>query len=205
MVGPPGSIPCPFCRHGIISFVKLPGSPAKENKIPMSLGLCTPCMLHRDPYRESPASAPEIKKNRVASVSSELLCPVTCSPFPSVAIPLCTCNDGPCPPFESRNAETQDDFPGSQATSTDQSKLEGPRLEKTSCSSMFWSRRSCSREHQCNAEINAWQVRLWLHLNFSCASEKEILFRSSVVCFVCMFNSYCMQTRVCFRFFSSGG
>ncbi|XP_061997646.1 E3 ubiquitin-protein ligase XBAT33 isoform X1 [Rosa rugosa] len=155
MVGPPGSIPCPFCRHGIISFVKLPGSPAKENKIPMSLGLCTPCMLHRDPHRESPACAPEIKKNRVASVSSELLCPVTCSPFPSVAIPLCTCNDGPCPPFESRNAETQDEFPGSQATSTDQSKMEGPRLEKTSCSNMFWSRRSCSREHQCNAEINA--------------------------------------------------
>lgn len=155
MAGPPGSIPCPFCRHGIISFMKLPGSPAKENKLPMSLGLCTPCMLHRDPYRESPACAPEIRKNRVASVSSELLCPVTCSPFPSVAIPLCTCNDGPCPPFESQDAETRDEFRGSQATSTGQNKMEGPRLEKTSCSSMFWSRRSCSREHQCNAEINA--------------------------------------------------
>ncbi|PQM34356.1 E3 ubiquitin-protein ligase XBAT33 isoform X1 [Prunus yedoensis var. nudiflora] len=157
MAGPPGSIPCPFCRHGIISFVKLPGSPAKENKLQMSLGLCTPCILHpRDPDRLSPACAPEIRKNRVASVSSDMLCPVTCSPFPSVTIPLCTCNDGPCPPFESREAGTQDELPRRpQATSVDQDKMEGPRLEKTTCSSMFWSRRSCSREHQCNAEINA--------------------------------------------------
>ncbi|TQD88000.1 hypothetical protein C1H46_026423 [Malus baccata] len=156
-VGPPGSIPCPLCRHGIISFVKLPGSPAKENRLQMSLGLCTPCILHpRDPERLSPACAPEIRKNRVASVSSDMLCPVTCSPFPSVTIPLCTCNDGPCPSFEAREAETQDELPRRpQATSTDQDKMEGPRLGKTTCSNMFWSRRSCSREHQCNAEINA--------------------------------------------------
>ncbi|XP_068315681.1 E3 ubiquitin-protein ligase XBAT33-like isoform X1 [Pyrus communis] len=156
-VGPPGSIPCPLCRHGIISFVKLPGSPAKENRLQMSLGLCTPCILHpRDPERLSPACAPEIRKNRVASVSSDMLCPVTCSPFPSVTIPLCTCNDGPCPSFETREAETQDELPRRpQATSADQEKMEGPRLGKTTCSNMFWSRRSCSREHQCNAEINA--------------------------------------------------
>lgn len=157
MVGPTGSIPCPLCRHGIVSFVKLPGLPAKEMKLPLSLGLCTPCILHsRESDNQSPACVPEIRKNRVASVSSDFLCPVTCSPFPSVAIPLCTCNDGPCPSFESRVVETQDDSPPhSQMASIDQDKKEGPRLEKTSCSSMFWSRRSCSREHQCNSEINA--------------------------------------------------
>ncbi|EEF51421.1 E3 ubiquitin-protein ligase XBAT33 [Ricinus communis] len=158
MVGPPGSIPCPLCRHAIVSFEKLPGSPAKEIKLPLSLGLCTPCMLHsRDTDGQSPACVPEIRKNRVASVSSDFLCPVTCSPFPSVAIPLCTCNDGPCPSFEPRTVETQDESPrGSQATSVEQDKIEGPRLEKTSCSGMmFWGRRSCSREHQCNSEINA--------------------------------------------------
>lgn len=157
LVGPPGSIPCPLCRHGIISFVKLPGSLSKENKIHISLGLCTPCMLHpRDPDHQSPAHTPEIRKNRVASVSSELFCPVTCSPFPSVAMPLCTCNDGPCPSFEPREVETQDESPQrSQSTSVDHEKMEGPRLERTSCSSMFWGRRSCSREHQCNSEINA--------------------------------------------------
>lgn len=158
LVGPPGSIPCPLCRYGISSFIKLPGSQAKENKLHLSLGLCTPCMLHpREPDHPSPARTPEIRKNRVASVSSDLFCPVTCSPFPSVAIPLCTCNDGPCPSFEPREVETQDESPrrSQAATSTDHGKMEGPRLDRTSCSSMFWGRRSCSREHQCNSEINA--------------------------------------------------
>ncbi|XP_041002816.1 E3 ubiquitin-protein ligase XBAT33-like [Juglans microcarpa x Juglans regia] len=157
LVGPPGSIPCPLCRYGIIAFVKLPVSPAKENKLHTSLGLCTPCMLHpRDPDCQSPVHTPEIRKNRVASVSSDLLCPVTCSPFPSVTIPLCTCNDGPCPSFEPREVETQDESPHRlQAISMDNDKMERPRLERTSCSSLFWGRRSCSREHQCNSEINA--------------------------------------------------
>lgn len=159
LVGPPGSIPCPLCRHGIVSFAKLPGSLPKETKLHLSLSLCTPCMLHpREPDRSTPACTPEIRRNRVASVSSDIFCPVTCSPFPSVAIPLCTCNDGPCPPFENRESETVDESPHrSQSASVDQDKV-GVRLEKTSCSSMFWGRRSCSREQQCNSEINAWSV-----------------------------------------------
>ena len=162
VMGPPGSIPCPLCRHGIVSFVKIPGSPAKENKQHMSLALCTPCMLHpRDPDRQSPACTPDIRRNRVVSVSSDMLCPVTCSPFPSVTIPLCTCNDDPCPSFETREGEAEDASPNrSQAASVDQDKMEGPRFERTTCSSMFWGRRSCSREHQCNSEINTWPV--WL-------------------------------------------
>ncbi|BAT94187.1 E3 ubiquitin-protein [Vigna angularis] len=157
MVGPPGSIPCPLCRHAVVSFVKLPGSQAKENKLHVSLGLCTSCMLHpRDLDQPSISHTPEIGRNRVASVPSEILCPVTCSPFPSMAIPLCTCNDGPCPSFEPREVETRDESPHhSQASTVDQDKIEGPRLDKTTCSSMFWGRRSCSREHQCNSEINA--------------------------------------------------
>uniref|UniRef100_A0A5B6YUF8 RING-type E3 ubiquitin transferase n=1 Tax=Davidia involucrata TaxID=16924 RepID=A0A5B6YUF8_DAVIN len=157
LLGPPGSIPCPLCRHGITSFVKLPGSAAKEIKLHLSLSLCTPCMLHpREPDCSTPACTPEIRKNCVASVSSDLFCPVTCSPFPSVAIPLCACNDGPCPSFEPREVETQDESPQrSQSTAVDQHKMEGVRLEKTSCSRMLWGRRSWSREHQCNSEINA--------------------------------------------------
>lgn len=34
--------------------------------------------------------------------------------------------------------------------------MERVRLDKTNCSSMFWSRGSCSRENQCNSEINTW-------------------------------------------------
>lgn len=154
--GPPGSIPCPLCRHGIVSFVKLPGSQAKENKMHVSLSLCTPCMLHpRDLDHSSVSRTPEIRRNRVASVPSEMLCPVTCTPFPSVAIPLCTCNDGPCPTFESREGETRDESDRRSSATMDQDKMEGPRLDKTSCSGMFWGRRSYSREHQCNSEINA--------------------------------------------------
>ncbi|KAL9237287.1 hypothetical protein vseg_011856 [Gypsophila vaccaria] len=154
-VGPPGSIPCPLCRHGIISFVKLPGSPEKEMKLPLSLGFCTPCMLHprESSDRSLTSSTPDIRKNRVASVSSDMFCPVSCSPFPSVAIPLCHCNDGPCPSFEPRDSEGGDESPRSSGT-TESDKVEGPRLDRTSCSSMFWGRRSNSRENQCNSEIN---------------------------------------------------
>ncbi|KAJ0475995.1 putative transcription factor C2H2 family [Helianthus annuus] len=101
LLGPPGSIPCPLCRHGIISFT---------------------------------------------------------SPFPSVAIPLCTCNDGTCPSSQSRDDEAQggsDGSPSHRTISGEDGKLGSLRLEKTSCSSMFWGRRSCSREQQCNSEINA--------------------------------------------------
>ena len=157
LLGPPGSIPCPLCRHGIISFVKLPGSPAKEIKLHLSLSLCTPCMLHpREAVRSTPTSTLDIRKNRVASVSPDFFCPVTCSPFPSVALPLCTCSEGPCPTCEPREVATQEESPNrSQPASWDQDKMERVRLEKASCSSMFWGRRSCSREHQCNSEINA--------------------------------------------------
>lgn len=90
------------------------------------------------------------------SVSSDMFCPVSCSPFPSVALPLCTCNEGPCPNFDSRETDPEEDsHDRSQSTTSEHEKIEGVRLGKTTCSSMFWGRRSCSREHQCNAEINA--------------------------------------------------
>ncbi|KAL5727634.1 RING-type E3 ubiquitin transferase [Ranunculus cassubicifolius] len=156
-VGPPGSIPCPLCRHGIISFAKLPCAQAKELKH-LSLNFCNPCILHRDPDPESstPPCRSEIRRNRVASVSSDIFCPVSCSPFPTVAIPLCTCNDDPCTTFESNDNETPVESPrNSQASLREEDKMDGQRLEKTTCTNIFWSRRSCHREHQCNSEINA--------------------------------------------------
>ncbi|XP_026409309.1 E3 ubiquitin-protein ligase XBAT33-like [Papaver somniferum] len=158
MVGPPGSIPCPLCRNGIISFVKLSNSPAKEElKQHLSLGLCTPCMLHHDPEPSPTSLRPEIRKNRVASVSSDFSCPVSCSPFPSVPIPMCTCNEDSCPSFEPSGRENEDESPRrSQGTiGGEEDKTEGARFDKTTCSSIFWTRRSCHREHQCNSEINA--------------------------------------------------
>ncbi|KAK6135310.1 hypothetical protein DH2020_030952 [Rehmannia glutinosa] len=102
---PPGSIPCPLCRHGIVS-------------------------LEQD-VSETVGSPENTRKKRVDSVSSDIFCPVTCSPFPSVAIPLCTCNEGPCPNFDSRESGPLEDSPDrSQSVSNEQEKMEGMRLEK---------------------------------------------------------------------------
>ncbi|PIA49560.1 hypothetical protein AQUCO_01300388v1 [Aquilegia coerulea] len=157
MSGPSGSIPCPLCRHGIISFAKLPCIEAKELKLHLSLGLCTSCILHHcDSDSSAIACKPDIRRNRVASVSSDMFCPVSCSPFPSVAIPLCSCNNELCSSVEPHEGETQDESPRhSQAILEEQDKMDGQRLPKTTCTNMFWSRRSCHREHQCNSEINS--------------------------------------------------
>lgn len=188
---PPGSIPCPFCRHGILYFVKLPGSSSKDIKLPLSLGLCTPCMLHpREREQDATSEAavsPDTRKNRVASVSSDMFCPVTCSPFPSVTIPMCTCNEGPCPDFDSGEREPPEESPHhAQPIGSEREKLEGMRSEKTTCSNMFWGRRSCSREHQCNAEINAWM--LWVGkyslVLWDFGIEIEIVGLSFLVCFI---------------------
>ncbi|KAL7107160.1 hypothetical protein ACP275_06G036600 [Erythranthe tilingii] len=160
---PPGTIPCPLCRHGIVCFLKLPGSSTKEIKLPLSLSLCTPCMLHHreQDTSETATSSPDNtitrKKRTVDSISSDIFCPVTCSPFPSVSLPLCTCTEGPCPNFDSGESGAHQDSPDRPQSTTagEQGKIEGVRLEKTTCSNMFWGRRSCSRENQCNAEINA--------------------------------------------------
>ncbi|URD81934.1 E3 ubiquitin-protein ligase [Musa troglodytarum] len=156
IASPPGSIACPLCRNGIVSFIRLPGTPVKGLKPNLALSLCNPCILHPCAV-DIPATSwqTEVRRNRVAAVSSELICPLACSPFPS-AIPSCaTCNDDPFPSNESQG-EVQSQRPphSSHATLDELEKMEEPRVD-ASCSGMFWSRRSCHREHQCNSEIDA--------------------------------------------------
>ncbi|KAM0945408.1 putative transcription factor C2H2 family [Dioscorea sansibarensis] len=156
MVGPPGAIPCPLCRNGIVSFVKLPSTPAKELKQNLALSLCNPCILPpRDPDTPATSCRTEYHKNCVASVSSEIMCPLTCSPFPSVSIPSCTCDDDPCPSDDPQGEIHEQSPRPSQSVPSEAEKTEDQRLEKTTCSNIFWNRRSCHREHQCNSEINA--------------------------------------------------
>lgn len=143
-------------------------------------------MLHpRDVDQPHLSHSSETQRNCVDSVPSELLCPVTCSPFPSMTIPMCTCNDGSCPSFEPRNVEARDEPPRhSQASTTDQDKIEGPRLDKTTCSNMLWGRRSYSRENQCNSEINAWiglcLYRYWLHFSIYRAVFLQFFLQASL-------------------------
>uniref|UniRef100_A0A1D1Z1Z4 RING-type E3 ubiquitin transferase n=1 Tax=Anthurium amnicola TaxID=1678845 RepID=A0A1D1Z1Z4_9ARAE len=153
-VSTPGSIPCPLCRHGIISFSKLPTTPVKELKPNLALSLCSPCMLHPCDGDTPPSACDsDIRKNHVASISSEFICPVSCGPFPSVSIPVCSCHDDPCTSLEPEEVQEQSPHQ-SQSTPVEQGKLEEQRLEKTSCSNMFWYRRSCHREQQCDSEIS---------------------------------------------------
>lgn len=161
MIGPPGSIPCPLCRNGIVSFVKLPTTSAKELKPNLALSLCNPCILHARGLTPSATMAcrSEFHKNRVAAVSSEVVCPLSCAPFPSAAMPACSCDDDPdpCPAIESQGEGREQSPRGSQssAPAEPEDKIDEQGLERTSCSGIFWNRRSCHREHQCNSEINA--------------------------------------------------
>lgn len=154
IVGPPGSIPCPFCRHGIVSFVKLPSTPAKGFKPNLALSLCNPCILHPCALDVPVACRSEVRRNRVAAVSSEIICPLTCAPFTSGVIPSCNCDDDPCPSNGSQGEVQAQSAHSSHVTSDELEKMEEQRAD-ASCSGMFWGRRSCHREHQCNSEINA--------------------------------------------------
>lgn len=153
LVGPPGSIPCPLCRNGIVSFIKLPTTPAKGLKPNLSLGLCNPCILN--PGAVDPPS--DIRRNRVAAVSSELVCPLTCSTlFPSVSLHTCTCDDELCDSIEPETESPVQSPRPSQSTTNELDKTEEQEgSDRTSCSSMFWARRSCHREQQCTSEISA--------------------------------------------------
>ncbi|RWV92373.1 hypothetical protein BHE74_00018292 [Ensete ventricosum] len=154
IVGLPGSIPCPFCRHGIISFVKLPSTRAKGFKPNLALSLCNPCILHPCALDVPVTCRSEVRRNRVAAVSSEIICPLTCAPFASGVIPSCNCDDDPCPSNGSQGEVQAQSARSLHITSEELEKMEEQRVD-ASCSGMFWGRRSCHREHQCNSEINA--------------------------------------------------
>jgi E3 ubiquitin-protein ligase XBAT32/33 len=141
-----------------MSFTKLPSTPTSGGfKSSSALTFCNPCILNTRSV-DSPATVckAEIRRNRVAAVSSELVCPLTCSPFPSSALQTYRCSDDdPCGSTETQDgSEVQSPRP-SHSASTELDKRGEQDLDQTTCSGMFWSRRSCHREQQCNAEINA--------------------------------------------------
>lgn len=83
--GPSGSIPCPMCRHGIVSFIKLPSTPeikelARSN---LPLCLCTACSTEvAEPTSLSNAICKEgYHGSRVSPVSTGSIRALTCQPF----------------------------------------------------------------------------------------------------------------------------
>ncbi|XP_074561600.1 putative E3 ubiquitin-protein ligase XBOS33 [Curcuma longa] len=150
IAGPPGSIPCPLCRNGIVSFVKLPSTPAKGFKPNLALTLCSPCILTPRGVDIPNSSRIEARRNRTAS--SELVCPLICTPF-SGFIPS-NYDDEPCSTSESQVEAQPQSARSTLTTFSELEKIDEQRAD-SSCSGMLWGRRSCNREHQCNSEINA--------------------------------------------------
>ncbi|KAM7268732.1 hypothetical protein ACFE04_010898 [Oxalis oulophora] len=70
--GPPGSIACPLCRHGIVSFIKLPGN-EPINKEPARTSLSLPfCTCSSDLGEAEPLTTPFCKPTIQCTRSSPL-------------------------------------------------------------------------------------------------------------------------------------
>ncbi|KAG9456051.1 hypothetical protein H6P81_000559 [Aristolochia fimbriata] len=97
--GPPGSITCPLCRKGIVSFVKLPGTHAiKEMPRPsLSLSLCTACTSESSDSVSISSSLckPDFTCTQFSSPSTRSsLRSVGCQKFPSKKLKVSLCLGG---------------------------------------------------------------------------------------------------------------
>ncbi|KAG6508353.1 hypothetical protein ZIOFF_033727 [Zingiber officinale] len=133
IAGPPGSIPCPLCRNGIVSFVKLPSTPAKGLKPNLALTLCSPCILTPRSVDNSNSSRVEARRNRTAS--SELVCPLICTPF-SGFIPS-NYDDEPCSTSEPQVEAQPQSARSTLATFSELEKIDEQRAD-SSCSAACW-------------------------------------------------------------------
>ncbi|XP_058113909.1 probable E3 ubiquitin-protein ligase XBOS32 isoform X2 [Magnolia sinica] len=97
--GPPGSIACPLCRHGIVSFVKLPGTnPIKEMaRMNLSLPSCTPYHSEGpEPASVStPFCKPEFSCTRITPLSASSFWSLSCQKFPSMKLNSSLCIGAP--------------------------------------------------------------------------------------------------------------
>ncbi|XP_070671428.1 probable E3 ubiquitin-protein ligase XBOS32 isoform X3 [Malus domestica] len=95
--GPPGSIACPLCRNGIVSFVKLrvARSMAKENaRTSLSLSFCTCSSEGSDSSSiTTPLYKPEFRCSRKSPLGS--FRSLSCQKFPSIKINYNLCMGAP--------------------------------------------------------------------------------------------------------------
>lgn len=83
MSAPPGSIPCPLCREGIVAFVRLPTLLVKD----LSL------KGNSDSHSQNPSAIAirsEFCKKQSAVVPSEAIGPISCPPHIPPAISSCS-------------------------------------------------------------------------------------------------------------------
>ena len=96
--GPPGSVPCPLCRNGIVSFMRLEkAARSKEGSTCSSLGLCSryPQSDPTSSKEDSPTSS-RANENRNSLVLTDTFRAVTCTGFSNLKnFPSCICTEGP--------------------------------------------------------------------------------------------------------------
>lgn len=96
--GPPGSIACPLCRHGIVSFSKLAGTRTitKETaRTSLSLSFCTCSTELPEPNSlETPFCKPDLQCARPSPLSSSFRS-LSCKKFPSVKLTPGLCMGAP--------------------------------------------------------------------------------------------------------------
>ncbi|CAL5376525.1 unnamed protein product [Camellia sinensis] len=95
---PPGSIACPLCRHGIVSFFKLPGTGPllKETaRTSLSLSLCS-CSTEgpETASLETPFCKPDFHCSRISPLGSSFRS-LSCQRFPSVKLNPSLCMGAP--------------------------------------------------------------------------------------------------------------
>ena len=92
--GPPGSIACPLCRHGIVSFVKLPGTKPLLKDIPrtsLPLSFCSCSSGGLEPTSlKTPLCNPDLRCARISPIGSSFRS-LSYRRFPSVKLNSSLC------------------------------------------------------------------------------------------------------------------
>lgn len=97
---PPGSIPCPLCRHPIVSFIQLPGmSPIRGPRASLSLSLCAACPIVSSEQATSMATQlckpVDFNCSRIPPLGSSSFRSLSCQRFPSMKLNSTLCMGDP--------------------------------------------------------------------------------------------------------------
>ncbi|XP_022134832.1 E3 ubiquitin-protein ligase XBAT32 [Momordica charantia] len=95
--GPPGSVSCPLCRNGIVSFVKLPEkSPVVKEIVRTSLSLSSTCQCSHDSPLKSTSLTTQLRTLELCRThDSPLGLPFRCQRFPSIKFNSNLCRETP--------------------------------------------------------------------------------------------------------------